>query len=344
MTRPLRVDVADGWYHVTSRGIERRAIFQNDREHEHFLDLLGEMVDRFRVVLHAHVELDNHYHLIVQTPEANLSPAMQWLNVSYVMWVNKRRERVGPLMQGRFKSIPVQDSAWAYGLSLYVHLNPVMRRAHGLGKREKKAESLGWKAPDAQTVTKRLTELRKYRWSSYRAYAGYEERPEWLHTRELLRRAARRKAERVERYRADVQERLSKGVDPLLRERLADGLALGTEAFRERMRLTGKDGREIAGSSKRRPRSSMKSVVALIEGLRDEDFATFMSMRGDWAKPLLLWTLRRYSGMTLKEVGVAVGGMDYTAVAMAIKRFETRAVAAPELRALMDQVRSKCEM
>ncbi len=337
------MDVADGWYHVTSRGVECRAIFQDNREHEHFQELLGEMVDRFRVLLHAHVELDNHYHLIVQTPDANLSSAMQWLNVSYVLWVNKRRERVGPLMQGRFKSIPVQDSVWAYGLSLYVHLNPVMRIAHGLGKREKQAESPGWKAPDAQTVTKRLTELRQYRWSSYRAYAGYEDPPEWLHTQELLRRAAKRKAERVERYRADVQQSLSKGVDPLLRERVADGLALGTEAFQERIRLTGKGGGEIIGSSKLRPRISIKSVVALIEGLRDEDFATFMSLRGDWAKPLLLWTLRRYSGMTLKEIGEAVGGMDYTAVAMAIKRFETRAVAAPELRALMDQVRSKCE-
>ncbi len=135
--------MADGWYHVTARGIDRGVIFGSAVEHEHFLELLGELVDRFRVVLHAHVELDNHYHLIVQTPDANLSKAIQWLNVSYVAWFNRRRDRAGPLMQGRFKSIPVEGSAWAYELSLYVHLNPVMRKAHGLSKQEKKAESLG---------------------------------------------------------------------------------------------------------------------------------------------------------------------------------------------------------
>ncbi len=97
MARPLRVDVENGWYHVTARGIERRSIFDDEREHVHFLELLEEVVDRFRVIVHTHVELGNHYHLIVQTPEANLSQAIQWLNISYVAWVNRRRERVGPL-------------------------------------------------------------------------------------------------------------------------------------------------------------------------------------------------------------------------------------------------------
>jgi REP element-mobilizing transposase RayT len=87
MSRTLRIDIADGWYHVMSRGIESRAIFENNSEHEHFLELPEKMVDRFRVVLHGHVELDNHYHLILQTPEANLSAAIQWLNVSHAAWV-----------------------------------------------------------------------------------------------------------------------------------------------------------------------------------------------------------------------------------------------------------------
>ena len=343
MARPLRIDLQDGWYHVTSRGIERRAMFQDEREHEHFLGLLGEMVDRFRVLVHGHVELDNHYHLIVQTPEANLSQAIQWLNVSYVVWANRRRGRVGPLLQGRFKSIPVQDSAWAYELSLYVHLNPVMRKAHSLAKGDKKTESMGWSVPDRQTVTKRLTELRHYHWSSYRSYAGYAKPPEWLCMREILSRAARKKAERVARYRADIRQRLSKGVDPGLAERLADGFALGAEAFRERVRLAGKGGREIAGDGRLRRRVSFEDLVAIIERLRDEEYAHFMAMRGDWGKPLLLWSLRRYGAMTLREAGEAVGGMDYTAVAMAIRRFEQKAETQPALARLMQQVRAECE-
>ena len=88
MARPLRIDVADGWYHVTARGIERRSVFTDRRDHEHFLELLKESVERFRVVIHAHVEMTNHYHLVTQTPDANLSRAMQWVNVSYVAWFN----------------------------------------------------------------------------------------------------------------------------------------------------------------------------------------------------------------------------------------------------------------
>lgn len=124
---------------------------------------------------------------------------------------------------------------------------------------------------------------------------------------------------------------------------LTDGFALGTEAFRERIRQAGKGGREIAGSGKLRPRVSLDELVAVIEHLRGEDVKTFMSRRGDWAKPLLLWALRRYSGMTLKAIGETVGGMDYTAVAMAIKRFEKRSGKEQSLRHLMQKATSKCE-
>ena len=89
--------------------------------------------------------------------------------------------------------------------------------------------------------------------------------------------------------------------------------------------------------------TSQRTRERLIERLRDEDFKTFMARRGDWAKPLLLWALRRYSGMTLREVGEAAGGMGYTAVAMAIKRFEKRSEKDRKLRQLMQTVVAKCE-
>ena len=90
MSRPLRIDVAGGWYHVTARGIERRKIYRDDRDKEHFLEVLEDMVDRFGIAVHAYVLMENHYHLIVECPDANLSRAIQWLNVSYVVWFNSR--------------------------------------------------------------------------------------------------------------------------------------------------------------------------------------------------------------------------------------------------------------
>src|SRR5262245_7521982 len=104
MARPLRIERPGGRYHVTARGNERRAIYRDDRDRLRFLELLGEARERYGVRVHAYVLMDNHFHLLVETPEANLSRAMQWLNVSYSVWFNRRRDRSGHLFQGRFHS------------------------------------------------------------------------------------------------------------------------------------------------------------------------------------------------------------------------------------------------
>ena len=90
-----------GWYHVTVRGIERRAIFKDKRDHGHFLELLEEMSERYGVEVHAYALMGNHYHLLLRTPRANASVALQWLNVSYSVWFNKKRERAGHVFQGQ---------------------------------------------------------------------------------------------------------------------------------------------------------------------------------------------------------------------------------------------------
>ena len=82
MARPLRVNIPDGWYHCMNRGLERRAIFADDRDCRHFVDLLGEIVDRFRVRVHAYCLLGNHYHTIIQTPDANLGNRCQLTEVA----------------------------------------------------------------------------------------------------------------------------------------------------------------------------------------------------------------------------------------------------------------------
>ena len=156
MARPLRIQVADGWYHVTARGIDRKAVFRDDADRSHFLELLEDMMGRYRVCLHAYVLMDNHYHLLIQTPQANGSAAMQWLNVSYSVWFNRRHRRCGPLFQGRFKSIPVEaEGAWALQASLYLHLNPVRVRRLALGKEQRRAEGRGVVAPGGQVVRAR---------------------------------------------------------------------------------------------------------------------------------------------------------------------------------------------
>src|SRR5262245_41826146 len=112
MARPLRVERAGAWYHVTSRGNERREIFYQNSDRRHFLGLLQELVEMFHLRLHAYVLMPNHYHLLVEIQTPNLSKAMQWLNVSYAVWFNRRHGRIGHLFQGRFKSVLVEWENW----------------------------------------------------------------------------------------------------------------------------------------------------------------------------------------------------------------------------------------
>ena len=95
MARPLRMQYAGAWYHVTSRGQERQAIFRDDQDRAHFFELLEVIAERYQVRIHAYVLMTNHYHLSMETPEANLSRAMQWLNVSYGVWFNRWHGELG---------------------------------------------------------------------------------------------------------------------------------------------------------------------------------------------------------------------------------------------------------
>src|SRR6266705_1184467 len=119
--------------------------------------------------------MDNHYHCLLETREANLSRAMQWLNVSYTVWFNRRHQRAGHLLQGRFKAVMVEPESWGLSLSRYIHLNPVRVQSLGLDKTAQRGRKKGvGEGASPAVLEARLELLRDYRWSSYRAFAGYE--------------------------------------------------------------------------------------------------------------------------------------------------------------------------
>ena len=121
MARPLRIDYSDAYYHVTCRGNEQRAIFRDNQDRRGFLERLQRSLEIYGVRLHGYVLMRNHFHLVVQTPRANLSEFMRHLNVSYTGFYNRRHRRVGHLFQGRFKAIVVEADSYLLELSRYVH-------------------------------------------------------------------------------------------------------------------------------------------------------------------------------------------------------------------------------
>ncbi|MDP2269071.1 MAG: transposase, partial [Deltaproteobacteria bacterium] len=160
MARPLRIEYPGAFYHITARGNEQKDIFRDDKDRERFLGYLETAVGRYKAVIHVYCLMSNHYHLLLSTPEGNLSQIMRHINGGYTTWFNKRHNRYGHLFQGRYKAILVDADPYAGELSRYIHLNPV--RAGMVRQPE------------------------QYQWASYTAYSGRAKIPRWLTTDWLL--------------------------------------------------------------------------------------------------------------------------------------------------------------
>ncbi|MGH2359919.1 MAG: REP-associated tyrosine transposase [bacterium] len=179
MARPLRIEFDGALYHVTSRGNARADIFHDDTDRHAFLATLGKVVQRAHWLCHAFCLMDNHYHLLLETPEGNLAQGMRQLNGIYTQAYNRRHQRSGHVFQGRYKAVVIQRDSHLLEVCRYVVLNPV--RAHAVQRAE------------------------QWRWSSYRATAGMAEAPAWLTVEWVLSQFARHRATATRQYRDFVR-------------------------------------------------------------------------------------------------------------------------------------------
>jgi REP element-mobilizing transposase RayT len=154
MARPLRITYPGAFYHVTARGNEQRAVYKSQKDREKFLGYLQTSTERYNAVIHAYCMMDNHYHLLIETPSANLPQIMRHINGAYTTYFNIKRKRSGHLFQGRYKAILVEKDEYAKALSRYIDLNPV--RANMVEKPE------------------------DHEWSRYNFYIGRKKTPPWL--------------------------------------------------------------------------------------------------------------------------------------------------------------------
>ena len=180
MSRPLRIEFSGAVYHVTSRGNARQKIYREDYDREQFLSTLAHAIGRYHWLCYAYCLLDNHYHLLIETPKANLSLGMRQLNGVYTQGFNRRHHRVGHLFQGRFKGILVQKESHLLELCRYVVLNPVRARM---------ARQAG-----------------QWAWSSYRATAGQVPVPGFLVVDWILGQFGRHLHDTQSQYRQFVEE------------------------------------------------------------------------------------------------------------------------------------------
>ncbi|MDP8568672.1 REP-associated tyrosine transposase [Methylophilus aquaticus] len=206
MSRPVRIAFPGALYHVTARGDRREDIVEDDEDRRVFLQTLEKVIRQFNWLCYAWCLMDNHYHLLIQTPDGNLSKGMRQLNGVYTQASNRRHRRVGHLFQGRFKAILVDSDAYLLELSRYVVLNPV--RA---GMVETPAE---------------------WAWSSYSATVGLTAPTAWLALDDLLATFAEQRSLAQSRYAQFVAEGMQAD-SPW--QQIKGQVFLGDEAFVQRM-------------------------------------------------------------------------------------------------------------
>ncbi|MEN8180084.1 MAG: transposase [Pseudomonadota bacterium] len=236
MARPLRIEFSGALYHVTSRGDRREPIFEDDEDRLKYLSILAEVVGRFNWDCHAYCLMTNHCHLVIETPDGNLSKGMRQLNGMYTQASNRRHNRMGHLFQGRFKGILVDKESYQLELTRYVVLNPV--RA-GMVKHPV-----------------------EYEWSSYRAMVGEAPPPSWLATDGLLARFGKRRADARRKYARFVVEGIS--VESIWTE-LRQQIYLGDKKFVERMQRKAElqgDELSIPRVQRRPPALSIAAIAA----------------------------------------------------------------------------------
>jgi REP element-mobilizing transposase RayT len=205
MSRPLRIQFSGALYHVTSRGNRKRDIYQDDVDRARFLEVLEDVISSHNWRCHGYCLMDNHYHLIIETPDANLAKGMRQLNGIFTQLTNRRHDLVGHLFQGRYKAILVEKQSYLLELSRYVVLNPV--RA-GL-----------------------VTDPGHWPWSSYRAMFDPSRDHAWLTRDWLLSQFQCQRREAISRYASFVRSGIKQ---TSIWEKLNQQIYLGDKNFIEK--------------------------------------------------------------------------------------------------------------
>jgi REP element-mobilizing transposase RayT len=226
------LEFAGAIYHLTSRGNARQKVFFSDSDRELFLDTLSQVVSRYSWICHAYCLMANHYHLLVETPKANLSLGMRQLNGIYTQSFNRRHQRVGHLFQGRFKAILVEKESYLLELCRYIVLNPIRVRGN--------------------------VQLRTWKWSSYHASAGLAARPEFLTVDWVLGQFGKNRPQAQKRYREFVQE----GFKSRPWEKLKGQIYLGSEEFIEQHSPRNQKLKEIPRAQLRVVKPSLERIFA----------------------------------------------------------------------------------
>jgi putative transposase len=310
MARPLRIEYPDAFYHITSRGNERKNIFRIEKDCERFLGYLESATDRYGARIHCFCLMSNHYHLLLGTPRGNLHAILHHLNTSYTNYFNARTGRVGHLFQGRYRAILVEKDSYAVELSRYIHLNPVR----------------------ANLVRDPL----RYPWSSYGAYVEKQTRWNWLRRGFILGQICNREGEAERKYQRFVEEGMGKGVENPLKNMVASTV-LGSEGFvdwvKQRWIKKVFSHREVPALGELSLRPDLSSLWEEVERELGE--------KTGQTRKVALYLSHQLSGLPLCEIGKFFGGIGPSAVTQNTRRVLALLERDHELKRAVRRLKSR---
>lgn len=326
MARALRLQFEDALYHLCARGNRRQRIFVSDKDYARFEHFLADSIKRYQVELHCYVLLPNHFHLLARTLKPNVSRWMHWLITSYSVWFNRGHRLSGHLFQGRFKGFLVQENEYLLELSRYLHLNAVRGLVLGAGN-----------------PGERRTRLRSYQWSSYLGYAGLARQKAFVSEHLILREfgcGSARQKDKIQ-YRQFVEEGLLREIENPF-EKVQWQSVLGDETFcrrlMDRFKSRGKQRRETTGLRRALRMTDPAELLDLVAKHYSIAREKLLKERahGSEARNVAMWFLRQKGGLTLREIGLLFGGIDYAAVSDRIRRVNRDISRKKELRRICE--------
>lgn len=298
MARSLRIEYEGAFYHITSRGNEKQQIFFSEKDYQKFKSYILRAMEKYEIVIHCYVFMTNHYHLLIETPKANLSKTMHFINSSYSNYINRIRDRCGHLFQGRYKSIVIEKGDYLLELSKYMHLNPV------------RAEI--------------VKEPCDYPYSSYNIYIS-PEIDEIVFCGVVLGEIANNISAAKRRYKSFVEDTIGCEIENPL-EKVTGGIILGSERFiKETLKKTKKEIYEDPEISNRKrlkiDLGSEEIIDRICEYFRITKIDLHKNKKKKYRK-IAIFLLKRFTHLSNKEIGMLFGNISYSAVAKANQRFK----------------------
>jgi putative transposase len=318
MSRPLRIQYPGAWYHVLNRGRRKETVFATDHDYMAFVEILADSSALWDVRIAAFCLMPNHYHLLLQTPLANLSRCMRHIDGIYTQRANRRHRGEGQVFRGRYKSILVDAEAYLLQLVRYIHRNPVNA---GL-----------------------VRSLCEYRWSSHHDYVSSPARWDWLYKEFILRQFCSTRSRAVRSYLRFV----SKGEPDEVAEFFSQVRLppiMGDEEFIESVQQgTAVQRRhpEIPDSVQLMP--SVEKIMAAVStayGLREGMLCNGRRGERNEARSVAIYLMRRLRGEGLMDIARVFGLKRHSSVSTHVQLVEARAGADQTFRRVLDSLEAK---